>query len=377
MAGVPSPIVPDRSRRRILFITHTSEWIGPNVSLLELVIRLPGELNALVAMPGTGRFSEALEEHGVSVRFLTRVDKFAIPSLVRMIRLEQVSLVYGNSAHGASRNALIAAMICNVPFVYHLREIAGSGWRHSARLFPWADKAIAVSRATAESYQGSLRESPRVIYNGVSLERFDLDREASRGEVASELGIDGGAPIVIHVGNVNPRKGQRTALDVVRVLHQSYPQCRLLMVGRLDRDPPYVEGLRSSIVQLGLDDHVVMTGLRTDVGRLLAAADVFLHTALEDPHPRAVIEAMASGLPVVALAVDGVSETVVDGETGFLVSSPCTALALADPVSRLLESPELSRAMGDRGRERTRLLFSADRTAREVADVILELIGAS
>jgi glycosyltransferase involved in cell wall biosynthesis len=149
------------------------------------------------------------------------------------------------------------------------------------------------------------------------------------------------------------------------------------MVGRLDRDPPYVEGLRSSIVQLGLDDHVVMTGLRTDVGRLLAAADVFLHTALEDPHPRAVIEAMASGLPVVALAVDGVSETVVDGETGFLVSSPCTALALADPVSRLLESPELSRAMGDRGRERTRLLFSADRTAREVADVILELIGAS
>jgi hypothetical protein len=110
MAGVPSPIVPDRSRRRILFITHTSEWIGPNVSLLELVIRLPGELNALVAMPGTGRFSEALEEHGVSVRFLTRVDKFAIPSLVRMIRLEQVSLVYGNSAHGVWRKELIIAL---------------------------------------------------------------------------------------------------------------------------------------------------------------------------------------------------------------------------------------------------------------------------
>jgi len=365
----------DQARHRVLFVTHTSEWIGPNISLLELVIRLRDDLIPLVAVPGGRRFIEALKENAVPVRSLRRIDKYGIPALVRMIRMEEVALVYGNSAHSASRNALIAAKFCNVPFVYHLREMAGSGWRHGRRFFPWADAAIAVSRATAESYRGSFRETPRVIHNGVDVERFELDRDSSRREVASEFGFDEAAPIVIHVGNVYERKGQQIALEVARELQRDFPQCRLLMAGRLDRDSDYVDRLRVSIAEYGLEGRVILLGLRTDIGKLLAAADVFLHTALEDPHPRAVIEAMAAGLPVVAIAVDGVSETVVDGETGFLVSWPCPIRELADPLASLLANPELSQQMGDRGRDRTSRLFSADRMARDVADVILTLLG--
>jgi glycosyltransferase involved in cell wall biosynthesis len=360
---------------RVLFVTHTSEWIGPNISLLELVTRLPDQLSGLVAVPGTGRFTEALEVRDVPVRLLRRVDKYGIPALIRMIRSERIALVYGNSTHGASRNALVAAKFCNVPFVYHLREMGGHGWRHSRRLFPWADAAVAVSKATAESYQGSFRESPRVIYNGVSLEGFGLDRESSRREVATEFGIDEASPLIIHVGNVYERKGQLMAVEVTRGLQDLVPGCCLLIVGRLDRDPAYVDSVRASIAEYDLEDRVIMTGLRTDVGRLLAAADVFLHTALEDPHPRAVIEAMAARLPVVALAVDGVSETVVDGETGFLVRWPGADRALADPLARLLKNPELRRELGERGRDRAGRLFSADRTARDVVAVIRGLVG--
>jgi glycosyltransferase involved in cell wall biosynthesis len=148
------------------------------------------------------------------------------------------------------------------------------------------------------------------------------------------------------------------------------------MVGRLDRDPDYVDSLRASIREYGLQDRAIVTGLRADVPKLLAASDVFLHTARVDPHPRAVIEAMAAGLPVVALAVDGVTETVVDRETGFLVSWPCHGSFLAKPMARLLESPDRRRTMGERGRERVCRLFSADRTAREVVDVIRGLLAA-
>ncbi len=361
--------------RRVLFVSHTSEWIGPNISLLELVTRLPDNLSARVAVPGAGRFTEALEEHGIAVRFFRRLDKFGIPALIRMIRREEASLVYGNSAHGVSRNALIAAKFCGVPFVYHLREMAGDGPRHRLRLFPWADAAVAVSKATADSYHGSFRRSPRVIYNGVPLDQFDLNRDVCRKEIASEFGIDEAAPIVIHVGNVYRRKGQLTALEVVHELQQAVPGCHLLLVGRLDRDPAYVDSLRAQISEYGIGDRVFITGLRADVGKLLAAADVFLHTALEDPHPRAVIEAMAARLPVVAIAVDGVSETVVDGETGFLVPQVCEARALVDPLADLLKSPELRRDMGDRSYDRTKRLFSADRTARDVTEVILGLVG--
>lgn len=374
MSGSSQPETSTSSPYRILFVTHTAEWIGPNISLLELLVRLPESLRPLVAVNGTGRFTDVLEEHGIPFLSLKRLDKYAIPSVARAIRRAQVSLVYGNSAHGASRNALVAAKFCGVPFVYHLREMA-KGRRRKKALFPWADAAIAVSRATADSYDGSFREPPRVVYNGVSLERFDLDRETCRREVRSEFGIDQDASIVIHVGNVYRRKGQRLALDVFREVQRTTPDSHLLIVGRLDRDPGYVDGLRSAVAEYGLEDRVTIAGLRIDVARLLAAADVFLHTALEDPHPRAVIEAMAARLPVVAVAVDGVSETVVDGETGFLVRPPRVERRLAERVVALLNSPALLETMGDRGRDRIGRLFSAERTARDVAEVILEQVG--
>jgi hypothetical protein len=138
---------------RVLFVTHTAEWIGPNISLLELLIRLPDDLRAVVAVPGSGRFTRSLEEHGVPILSFRRLDKYRIPALVSTIRREEISLVYGNSAHSVSRNALVAARLCGIPFVYHLREIARADQRHRVRrLFSWADAAVAVSRATAEGY---------------------------------------------------------------------------------------------------------------------------------------------------------------------------------------------------------------------------------
>jgi glycosyltransferase involved in cell wall biosynthesis len=358
-----------------LFVTHTSEWIGPNISLLELVTRLPAGLEATVAVPDQGRFTDALLQSAVPFLEFGRFDKYRIPALTRAIRRGMFALVYGNSAHGASRNALIAAKLNRVPFLYHLREMAPPGRSRSARFYGFADDAIAVSRATADSYLGRFKRTPRVIYNGVPLEQFALDRGVCRSEVASEFGIDEEAPVLIHVGNVYERKGQLTALGVLGEVLRTVPSCQLLMVGRLDRDPAYVDSVRATIGEQGLGDRVIVTGLRTDVGRLLSAADVFLHTALADPHPRAVIEAMAARLPVVALAVDGVSETVVDGETGFLVPRSCSDRELADPVARLLKNPEWCRELGNRGHDRAERLFSAERTARDVAGVILGLVA--
>lgn len=360
---------------RVLFVTHTAQWIGPNISLLELVTRLPTGVAPTIAVPGRGRLTDALLRHSIPFIEFRSFDKYGIPALVRAIRRGEFTVVYGNSAHGASRNALIAAKLSRVPFIYHLREMASPrrGWRH--RLDHWADAAIAVSQATAESYRGRFKELPHVIYNGVSLARFDLDRDRCRSEVAAEFGIDSAQPMVIHVGNVYRRKGQRTAVEVIHELRHAVPGCCLMMVGRLDRDPAYVAEVHGLISERDLEDRVIVTGLRPDVGRLLAAADVFLHTADRDPHPRAVIEAMAARLPVVALAVDGVSESVVDGETGYLVPPPCDVRALAEPLAGLLKNPGQRRSMGEHGRKRAGLLFSADQTAQAAAAVVMGLVG--
>jgi glycosyltransferase involved in cell wall biosynthesis len=124
---------------------------------------------------------------------------------------------------------------------------------------------------------------------------------------------------------------------------------------------------------LAIADRVHFLGFRRDTQRWLAVTDVFLHPAVRDPHPRAVLEAMAAGLPVVAFDVDGVSETVVDGVTGRLVR-PLDVQGLTAAVLSLARSPRRREEMGGAGRERVRVRFTAGQTSRGVDRVITAVL---
>jgi len=360
--------------RSVLFVSHTDEWIGPNISLLELVTRLPQSYEAHVAVAGRGPFSEELNQRGIRVHRFTRLDKWGIPALVRTIRREAISLVYGNSASSVSRSALVAARICRLPFIIHLREIASnSGWR--TRLLLSADQVIAVSRATAASYSPILSRPPVIVYNGVAVEKFRLDRKQCRMRLHQDHGIPADALLIVHVGNVYERKGQLLAIQAMEAIVRRQPDVRLLLIGRLDRDPTYVKAVRSLISTAGLDHRVNLVGLRHDVTPYLGGADVFVHTATRDPHPRAVIEAMAAALPVVALAVDGVAESVIDGQTGYLMPAGVLSDGLAGAVLRLLEDPDLRTRLGHQGQVRVAKVFSAGKTAHDVVEVMNQLVS--
>src|SRR5690606_11969512 len=123
-------------------------------------------------------------------------------------------------------------------------------------------------------------------------------------------GLDEDAVIILSASHITPRKGQDYAITAMRELLRTAPQAHLCLVGGLDRDPAYVDHLRNMIDEMGIGSNVHILGFRSDIQRLLRGADVFLHTALSDPHPRAVLEAMSAELPVVAFATDGVIETV-------------------------------------------------------------------
>ena len=123
------------------------------------------------------------------------------------------------------------------------------------------------------------------------------------------------------------------------------------------------------IVRRHLQDRIHLLGLVRDIPELLASADIFLHTSKSEAHPRVLLEAMAAGLPVVAFSVEGNLETVVDGETGYLLPFG-DIRGMAAAVRTLLESPELAAEMGRKGRERVRGNFTAAQTADRVALII-------
>jgi glycosyltransferase involved in cell wall biosynthesis len=103
--------------------------------------------------------------------------------------------------------------------------------------------------------------------------------------------------------------------------------------------------------QLGLGKHFRFLGYREDVPRLLAASDLAVLPSFSEGLPRSLLEAMVTGLPVVASGLDGIAELVVHGVTGFLVR-PGFPAEFAEAVVRLLKDPELSREMGLRGKQR-------------------------
>lgn len=363
------------ARPNVLFVSHTSEWTGPTHSLLLMLERLAGRIDGTVLLPGEGAFHGRLAASDIPRISFASLHKFAIPAMIGLFRRGGFDLVYGNNTSGASKNALIAAKMSGLPFIYHIRAMAGTrSWRKVGFL-RFADAAVAVSEACARSYRDYLRPPlPYVVHNGVPEPTTSFPRDEARAHLERLAGAGARDVVILSVGNVDARKAPHYAVRALARVAPSLPETRLVLVGRLNREPGYTERIRRLVRELGLEDRVTLTGFREDVPRLLAGADLLLHTAVEDPHPRAVIEAMAAGLPVVAFAADGVAETVEEGVTGRLIR-PGDVDALAGALHDLARDASRRQTLGERGRQRARDRFSADATARAVGDVIEQTLG--
>src|SRR5262249_11167084 len=155
------------------------------------------------------------------------------------------------------------------------------------------------------------------------------------------------------------QKGHRYLLEAAALV----PEARFVIVG----DGELRGELERQAHELGIGARVLFTGARDDIPDLLASFDVFAFPSLYERLCLAVIEAQAARVPVVATPVGGIRETVVDGETGFLVP-PRDPQALAQAIHRLLDDRELARLMALEARARARERFSQDRmVARTLA----------
>ena len=152
-----------------------------------------------------------------------------------------------------------------------------------------------------------------VVGNGIDVDAFTADPRA-RTDVRRKLGLADEEPVAVQVARLDPIKDHVTALHALGLAARRVGNLRLVVVG----DGTLAGPLRRLADGLGLGAHVRFLGLRTDVSRLLSAADVFLLSSLSEAAPVSVMEAMASGLAVVATRVGGVGELVADGETGLL-----------------------------------------------------------
>jgi len=191
-----------------------------------------------------------------------------------------------------------------------------------------------------------------VIYSGTDLERFHpgVDGRAVRRELA----LDADEFLITQVG-VRSWRGWRDLLEAMTRVVRAVPRARLLFVGA---PPSRVAELGDRARERGLGDRVLALGHRDDVPHVLAASDVVVDASYAGLGVTGSIrEALACERPVVATAVEGMPELVVDGETGLLVP-PRDPRALADAIVRVAREPVLAQAMARAGRKRVEANFS-------------------
>ena len=300
-----------------------------------------------------------------------------IPCGIIRIRRNQFDLVYGNNTSSCCRNALVAAKLARVPFIYHVRGLQGNRSWPSCAAMNLANSVIVISRACADSLRARVFPSKlRVVHNGVDLEHYASVPEIQQARLRREMGLRDGELLLVMVAHLRPLKGQEYALRAVAECNRSGVGINLLLVGHHNGDRPYVEQIRALVHQLGLSERIKLLGFREDIREILSIADVCLHTSLSEGHGRAVIEAMASGLPVVAFSVGGVPESVVDGQTGYLVAKGDTP-GLVKSILKLAADPSVRSRMGHQGRQRAKECFSAETTARRVGEIIEETLAAA
>ncbi len=227
-----------------------------------------------------------------------------------------------------------------------------------------ADAITALSRAVLERVVPSFATDPRCHQLRLCVDVCPRASEAERTGLRASLGWASTSPIVVHAGRFTREKNHEGILRVFRRVLQSRPDARLLLMGRGPLEGA-VAGSADDLIRSG---RVCLTGGRSDVPRVFAAADVCLFPSLEEGFGLAALEANASGLPVVGSRVAGLDEAIADGETGLLHDLD-DEVGMARSVVDLLDNAGRAQELGLHGQIRAQELFSPRSSAALLANV--------
>ena len=325
-----------------------------------------------------GLFHE-LEDHGIPARALHRSRRQALATLrdlvVEMRRnAPHVVITRGYNAELLGR---LAARFARVPhsIVWNHGDVGRRPLhrRVSDRLLDRVTTAYfgvaEVQRDHLTAGLGYPAGKVTIIHNGIAPEAFDPTSDRS---TLRRLGVDDDEPVVAIVAVMRPEKDHSTFLRGARLVLQTVPRARFLVIG----DGPARPSVEDEARTLGIADRVVFAGARSDVPELLRAIDVFALSSTTECLPISLLEAMAAGRPAVCTDVGGIAEVIVDGRTGLLVP-PSDPERMAAALVTLLADPARRQSMGRAARLRLEEEFSLDVNIEKSQDALLDVAASA
>ncbi len=310
-------------------------------------------------------------------------DLLALLEITKVLLAERPCVLHTHSSKAGILGRLAAAL-AGVPVVVHTYHGFGFHDRQPAAvkaLYVFLERVCArftaalvfVSRSNVEYAAAHGLVAPEdavLIRSGVKLAGLPAPVDAAKLKMSAGVGMH--KLLVVSVGNLKPQKNAGDFVSAAATVLAEVPEARFVFLG----DGPQRRALEARAFSLGLEGKVLFLGWRRDAAQWLADADVFVLTSLWEGLPRALVEAMKSGLPPVCYATDGVTDLIQDGANGFLVE-PGNHGALAARVSALLKDEPRRKALGAAAAGAVGPEFDIDGMVREQEALYGRLLAAA
>lgn len=367
-----------RNRVRITYLIEQLAPGGAERQLVEFLKRLdPAQFQPrLVTGYVSGFIVDEVKELGIpiaTIRGSVGGGKLATLAAIREIRKSKPHIIHsyafvantwGLAAHMAVKSSIFIAGARG--FAIDLNPLETF---LNVRVHRWATHTISNSHAQRDALVGQGVQSNRitVVPNGIDVDRFQVHSEG--GHIRESLGLSRDIPLIGMIGAFSARKRWdvflRAAADVARSRAVS-----ILCVGDGE-----LRGEMQSLAQgLEIGDCTRFTGTRSDIPEILEALDTFVLSSDAEGQPNVVLEAMAAGTPVVATAVSGTPEIIIDGESGSLVPAGDWQ-KMSQRITELLDDPNQAQDMASKARRRIEQHFSMKRCAEETIGIYRRLLS--
>jgi len=357
---------------------------GAEVLVAETIRQLRAKVRSTIfCLDAIGSIGEKLQSEGIKVICLNRKsgrDWGLGRRLAAAAKAENIDVMHAHQ-YTPFFYAALARIVCNANYRLILTEHGRhypdhvSGLRRSVNhllLSRYADSINACCQFSADALannDGFQCKAIDVIENGIDFQRYQ--KLMAKKTLRQNLGFSPDKRYIACIARFHPIKDHVTLINAFAQLVKEFPDVDLLLVG----DGPERSALSRLCTDLNLGDRVQFLGIRADVAEILQAVNVFALTSLCEAASLTILEAMASGLPVVVTDVGGNPEMVRDGIDGFLAPRQ-DAQVIAQALRKLLNQPETAQKMGEAGRTRVQQYYSLSRTIDRYHQLYRELAAS-
>jgi glycosyltransferase involved in cell wall biosynthesis len=357
--------------RRVLYASSSSTFTGAQQSLCQMIAALDRRrYEPLAIVSHSGEFTERLRSLDVPV--LCPEERIGcgrtenIASAKRVFDTYSPDVIHAN--HNIGMPLVAAAIHAGVPLVQHVRISTPADIRPQLHA---ASAIIAVSRFVRDRV-AALDVDPRrieVVLNGIAYQQFTaVTKKMSTHARTAVLESPADEFVVIMVARMSKSKRHDTVIDAVGALRRQTGRGHLALVGGYDGDQEYLNAVHSRVIEQGLARHVTFVDFTSDIATVLSASDVLVLLSEDEPLSRAVIEAMALGLPVICGDSGGTKEIIDHDRTGYVL--PCGNVELlVKTLHGVQQDPERASMVGAAAANYIRSELTSDRCAQRTMDL--------